>query len=94
MVNILKIIIIAIFELLPTSPFPTMFDSAIANADFLAYLNWFLPFDVASIMMLSWLDCVLIYYLFVLVKKIVMDILIDKILTYGGTLFAAIGVGS
>lgn len=91
MVSILKVLIIAIFELLPESPFPTMFDNAMANADFLAYLNWFLPFDICSNMMLAWLNCILIYYAFVIIKKIVLDILVDKIISVGGSIIGAMG---
>ena len=91
MINILKVLIIAIFEMLPTSPFPSMFDTAFANAEFLSYLNWFLPFDICANMMLAWLDCILIYYAFVIIKKIVLDILVDKIISIGGALIGSIG---
>lgn len=90
MVNIIKILMIAIFEMLPTSPFPAMFDSAIADATFLETLNWFLPFDICAGMMLTWLDCILVYYGFVLIKKIVIDILIDKILSAGTGLIGSL----
>lgn len=91
MINIIKIIMIAIFEMLPTSPFPAMFDSAVVDSTFLETLNWFLPFDICAEMMLTWLDCILIYYAFVMIKKIVLDILIDKILSAGAGLVGAAG---
>lgn len=86
MINILKIIFIAIFELLPTSPFQVMFDQLMIDFDFLPYLNWFLPFDTCSIMMLAWLDCILVYYAFVLVKKIVVDFILEKIISIAVTI--------
>ena len=91
MISILKIIMIAIFEMLPTSPFPSMFDSVVVDSTFLATLNWFLPFDTCANMMLTWLNCILVYYAFVIVKKIVLDILVDKIISAGGALVGAAG---
>lgn len=91
MITILKIIMIAIFEMLPTSPFPTMFDSVMVDSDLISTLNWFLPFDVCANMMLAWLDCILVYYAFVVVKKIVLDILVDKIISAGSGLIGAAG---
>lgn len=80
MVNLLKLLILAIYEILPTSPFPAMFDNALADADFLSYLNWFLPFDICANMMLAWLDCLMVYYIFVFIKKILLDFTISKII--------------
>lgn len=91
MVSILKMIFIAIFTLLPTSPFQAMFDELMVDFDYLPYLNWFLPFDICANMMLAWLDCVLVYYGFVMVKKIVIDILIDKIIGASAGLIGAAG---
>ena len=91
MISILKIIMIAIFEMLPTSPFPSMFDSVVVDSTFLSTLNWFLPFDICANMMLTWLNCILVYYAFVVIKKIVLDILVDKIISAGGGLIGAIG---
>lgn len=83
MVKLLKLLILAIYEMLPTSPFPTMFDNALANADFLSYLNWFLPFNTCATMMLAWLDCLMVYYVFVFIKKILFDFTISKIIGSG-----------
>lgn len=90
MISLLKLLFIAIFELLPTSPFQKMIDDMALDFDFLPYLNWFLPFDTCSVMMLVWLDCVLVYYGFVLVKKIVLDYLIDIFIKAGGSLVGGI----
>ena len=32
-------------------------------ADFLNFLNWIVPFDIASNIMLVWLPCILLYYI-------------------------------
>lgn len=79
MFNIIESIIVAIFNILPDSPFQTMVDGVLYKIDFLPTLNWFIPFDTCSTLMLAWLDCILVYYLFVMVKKIVMDFLIGQV---------------
>lgn len=91
MITILKIIMIAIFEILPASPFQSMFDSAVLDSSLIETLNWFLPFDVCASMMLTWLNCILVYYAFVMIKKIVLDILIDKIISAASGLAGAAG---
>lgn len=83
MINLIQIVIIAIFEILPDSPFRAMFDELMIEFDFLPFLNWFLPFDICANMMLAWLDCILIYYFFVMVKKIVWDLIMSKLVTLG-----------
>lgn len=32
-------------------------------ADFMNYINWFIPFDIASDIMSVWLPCILLYYI-------------------------------
>lgn len=78
MISLIKMIIIAVFNLLPNSPFQQMFYSLMLDWDFMQYLTWFLPFDICANMMLAWLDCMLVYYVFMLTKKIVI-IAIDLI---------------
>ena len=80
MINLIKIIVMAIFSLLPDSPFQSMCDSVIFDKDFLPFLNWYIPFDICAEMTLAWLACVLTYYTFVMVKKIIYDFIINKIL--------------
>lgn len=71
MISLIKMIIIAVFNLLPNSPFQQMFDSLMLDWDFMQYLTWFLPFDICANMMLVWLDCMLVYYVFMLSKKVI-----------------------
>ncbi len=77
MAAILYEIIAWIFNILPDSPFQSVVDDVVYKVDFLPQLNWFVPFDTCSVIFAAWLNCVLVYYVFVLVKKIVMDYLID-----------------
>jgi hypothetical protein len=86
MLNILLIVITAIFNILPDDPFKTIVDGVIYDLDFLPTLNWFLPFDVCANLTLAWLDCLLAYYLFVLIKKLVVDIIIPRV-------FSSLSVG-
>lgn len=80
MLKIIKIIVDAVFNLLPDSPFQSMIDSVIFDKELLPFLNWFLPFDICAKMTLTWLGCILVYYTFVLVKKIVFDFIINKVI--------------
>lgn len=83
MISLIKMIIIAVFNLLPNSPFQQMFDSLMLDWDFMEYLTWFLPFDICANMMLAWLDCMLVYYVFMLSKKVItmtIEIVVELIL--------------
>lgn len=69
--KIIEVVIIAIYNKLPNDPFVPILDSiSVSGAEYLSFMNWFLPFDICSTMMLAWLDCILVYYAFVLIKKL------------------------
>lgn len=87
MISLLKILMVTVYEILPTSPFRGMFESASVDSSFLAALNWFLPFDTCANMMLTWLDCVVAYYVFVIVKKLLFDVILSNIVTSGSGSF-------
>lgn len=82
MLKLLSLLILALYSILPTSPV----QKALADmetgmdANMLAYLNWFVPFDNARDITLVWLNCILAYYVYQMVKKIVMDYIIGKLL--------------
>ncbi len=82
MLKLLSLLILALYAILPTSPV----QKALADmetgmdANMLAYLNWFIPFDNARDITLVWLNCILAYYVYQMVKKIVMDYIIGKLL--------------
>lgn len=78
---LLSLIITALYAILPTSPIQNAMAELNVDADMLAYLNWFIPFDNARDITLIWLNCILAYYAFTLVKKIVMDYIIGKLLS-------------
>ena len=78
MLNMITSAINAVFALLPDSPFKEIIDSFVIEFKFIKYLNWFIPFDLFSSMMLSWLECVVIYYTFEFVRYVV-DKLFDFI---------------
>ena len=78
MLNLIKMLLMAVFELLPDDPF--------RDVDFLPTLNWFVPFDICSTMLLGWLDCIVAYYVFILVKKVVLDYVIDLAKNFTGAL--------
>lgn len=76
MINILKIVILKIFSLLPDSPFTDFFNSM--DTSYLEYLNWFLPVKTCASIFTVWCECVAIYYLFCILKK-VLSFVIEQI---------------
>lgn len=79
MLKLLTSLILGVLNILPDSPFQTTLDGEIYRLDFLAYLNWFIPFDNALRLVRVWLAAILAYYLYDSVKDIVKDFIIDKI---------------
>jgi hypothetical protein len=79
MLKLLTSLILGVVNILPDSPFQTTLDGEIYKLDFLAYLNWFIPFDNALKLIKIWLVAILAYYLYDSVKDIVKDFIIDKI---------------
>lgn len=79
---LLSLIITALYAILPTSPIQNALAGIEAEMDvnILGMLNWFVPFDNARDITLLWLNCILAYYVFTLVKKVVMDYIIGKLL--------------
>lgn len=75
MINLLKILLLKLFSILPDSPFAAYFDGL--DWSFTDYLNWFLPLDVCSGMMKAWLLCILFYYAWTAFVKKVADFLVD-----------------
>ena len=79
MFSIIKWFIVTLFNLLPDSPFSTMLDSMEVDTSYLQYLNWFLPFDYIGNIMLAWLNCMLVYFIFLIIKGLVFNVIISKI---------------
>lgn len=78
MVKIIQSFLEKIYAILPDSPFQAFFDSL--DLDFVHWLNWFIPFDVCFKMTEVWVAAIAAYYLFSIVKKIVFDLIIGKLL--------------
>lgn len=78
MINLIKWVVLVLFNLLPDSPFSLMLDQLSVEGDFLVYLNWFLPLDIIGNMMLAWLDCLIAYILFRIVCKILITFILSK----------------
>ena len=77
MINILKIIILKVFSVLPDSPFQQAY--ADMDMSFFPSLNWFLPLDICANITLAWLSCILGFYIFMLIKGIVMTVIKSKV---------------
>lgn len=80
MLKLISLVIMALYAILPSSPIQKALTEAEMDADILGWLNWLIPFDNARTITLLWLDCIIAYYIFVLVKKIVMDYIIGKLI--------------
>lgn len=72
MIQILKIIILKLFSILPDSPFSNVFDDM--DASFFYYMNWFLPVDICSNIMLTWLTAITFCYVFLFAKFILKNV--------------------
>lgn len=82
MMNILKSFFTKIYELLPGSPFQAFFSGhSEVLSDILGWLNWFIPFDLCFKLTELWVASIAIYYLFVVIKKVILDLVIAKILS-------------
>lgn len=79
MIALLKWVVMTVYNILPDSPFQQMVENLALEQDFMQYLNWFLPIDIAGNMMLAWVDCMLVYIIFEIVKTIIFKIIIKKI---------------
>ena len=77
MIKLLSSLFTAVLNLLPDSPFQTLFDFQ-SQFDFLPYLNWFVPFDNALIITRVWASAVFAYYLYDTVSSVIRELLIDK----------------
>lgn len=77
MINIIKMFLLAVFSVLPNSPFQQAF--AEMDTSFMPSLNWFLPLDVCADITLTWLSCILIYYIFMLIKNLIMSFIKSKL---------------
>ena len=67
------------YNLLPNSFIQSMDllskENMASIADFLNYVNWMIPFDIASRVMGIWLPCILAYYVFDSLQDIVKKLL-------------------
>lgn len=81
MVQLIKMILEKIYGILPDSPFQQAVGGIdMFFGDFIPYLNWFVPFDVCLNVMTVWLGCISAYYIYSVVKKIVFDLIIGKLI--------------
>lgn len=82
MIKLIKILLIKIINMLPDSPFSEYLEGT--GSDFFQYLNWVLPIDNCINMTIGWVDCMLIAIVIILLKKIIVDFLIQKISSLAG----------
>lgn len=68
MVNLLKVILLKVFSMLPDSPFAEYYNNV--HIDFYDYLNWFLPIDICASIFGIWLICIIVYYIYLIIVQI------------------------
>lgn len=73
MVNLIKIVVMKLYGILPGSPFSHLI-KGLEEFDFLPYLNWFVPFDLCTDVTILWCGALLVIYNFDIIKKTVLKI--------------------
>lgn len=76
MLNLFSAILFRVFSILPDSPFGTYFNN-INEPVWLAYMNWFLPFNACLEILALWGALIGAYYTFGTVRKVV-----DKLFSF------------
>ena len=94
MIKLIKWILLTIIGLLPNSPFTSVIDGLSDNVFPLEYLNWFLPLDIAAVMLLAWVQCMGLYLIFVMVKEVIVKLILKKITGLVGVVGSILGGGS
>ena len=79
MTKLLSVLLLALINILPNSPFQTTVDGEIYKLEFLPYLNWFIPFDNCLKITRAWLLCIIAYYIFTMTKKTMFNFFLNKI---------------
>lgn len=77
MIALIKAAMLRLYSILPGSPIKAAIEQTTLDGDFLSYLNWFVPFDTCTTITAAWISCILAYYVFMLVK----DLILDKLIT-------------
>lgn len=76
-IRIIKILLMKIFSLLPDSPFQQGLSEM--DTSTIPSLNWFLPLDICANITLAWLACLLVYYIFMMVKNLIYAFIKSKL---------------
>lgn len=79
MIQLIKWVLLTIIGLLPDSPFTSVIDGLSVDGFTLEILNWFLPLDITAVMFVAWVQCMVLYLVFVIVKEIGVKLILKKI---------------
>lgn len=66
--DMINSILSVVFSFLPPSPFRGMF-TAMADNEFIQYLNWFVPVGDFLIMMAVWLGAIIVFYAYQVILR-------------------------
>lgn len=73
-VNVIAFALCALISKLPYSPFEELL-SSIGDIPFLGFINFFIPFDFASIALSSWAVCIISWRIYKLVRFVFMELI-------------------
>lgn len=80
-VNVIAFALCALISKLPHSPFEELI-SSIGDIPFLGFINFFIPFDFASVALSSWAVCIISWRIYKLARYIFLE-LIFKVTSLG-----------
>lgn len=78
MVKILQALLEKLYGRLPDSPFQALWDGL--ELDFIPWINWFIPFDLCFKITEAWVTAIAVYYLFIMLRTIIFDLIIRKLI--------------
>lgn len=76
--SLITIVVLAILNILPDSPFTGVWEEM--DLSYLPTLNWFIPLDTVSTILIAWADCILLFIVFMLVYELIIKIVLQNIL--------------
>lgn len=79
MIEIIQSVLSILYNLLPNSYISQFLNESPFSDDILGYLNWFVPFDIAQKMVITWMGCMVSYYVYQMIRSGVFNRILDKI---------------
>lgn len=78
--GIIKGLLNGAYGLLPDSPFQALFQDKGPLGEMLGWVNWLIPFDLCFKVTEAWVIGIAAYYLFQIVRRVLFDLILKKLL--------------